>query len=57
MTLDYFKDKLFDVLNDGSSELGIADIESHDRENTLEISTTDGGRFEIRCRELPCGEV
>lgn len=57
MKLDYFKDKLFDVLNDGSSELGIADIEPHDRENTLEILTADGSRFEIRCRELSCEEV
>lgn len=57
MTLEYFKDKLFDVLNEGSSRLGIGDMELHDRENTLVISTTDGSCFEIKCRELPCEEV
>lgn len=57
MKLDYFKDKLFDVLNDGSTELGIADMEPYDREDTLVISTTDGSRFEIKCRELPREKV
>lgn len=57
MTLNYFKDKLFEMMNEGDNELDIADIETNDRENTFTVSTTDRSQFEIECRKLPDKEV
>ena len=51
MELNYFKDKLFDLLND-SDELDISDINTDDRRGLFTISTTDGSQFEILCRKL-----
>ncbi len=53
MTLDYFKDKLFEMMNEGDNELDIADINADERKNTFTVSTTDGSQFEIECRKLP----
>ncbi|MCI8597651.1 MAG: hypothetical protein HFJ10_04305 [Lachnospiraceae bacterium] len=50
MELNYFKDKLFDLLND-SEEMGILDIAVDERNNTFTISTLDGSEFEIVCRK------
>ena len=52
MRMEYLKDRLFDFLNDNSEELNISDIETHERENTFGISTTDGSVFEIECRRI-----
>ena len=52
MELNHFKDKLFDMLNDGSDELGIADIETHERENAFVITTAEGSLFEIKCTDI-----
>lgn len=57
MTLNYFKDKLFEMMNEGDNELDIADIDTNDRENTFTVSTTDRSQFQIECRKLPDKEV
>ena len=46
MELNYFKDKIFDTINEGK-ELAITDIEAVDRENKLYVTVEDGTRFEI----------
>ncbi len=51
MTLEDFKDWLFDVLNDLDSDI-IADIETNEKSNTFLLSMVGGGQFEIECREL-----
>lgn len=38
MELNYFKDKLFDLLND-SEGMGIADLDAEDRNNLLTVRT------------------
>ena len=49
MDLNYFKDVLFDLIND-SFRLDIVDIISNDKENTF-IIKTEGGDFMIKCSE------
>lgn len=51
MDLNYFKDKLFDLLND-SDDLDISDITTDDRRGLFTVSTTDGSTFELLCRKL-----
>lgn len=51
MDLNYFKDKLFDLLND-SDGLNIADIVTDDRRGLFTVNTTDGSTFELLCRRL-----
>ncbi len=51
MDLDYFKDKLFDLLND-ADDMGITDIETNYRENKLIVSLQDGLVVEIQCRQI-----
>lgn len=51
MELNYFKDKLFDLLNE-SDELNLSDISSDDRRDLFTISTSDGSTFELLCRKL-----
>lgn len=50
MELNYFKDKLFDLLNE-SDGMGIADLNAEDRKNLLTVTTEDGSIFELVCRE------
>lgn len=50
MDLNYFKDKLFDILNE-SDELDLADITVDDRHNLLTVTMADGAVFELLCRE------
>ena len=50
MGLDYFKDKLFDLLND-SAEMGIIDLNADERNNLFTVRTEDGEVFEIVCRQ------
>lgn len=51
MELNYFKDRLFDLLND-SEGLNISDINADDPKSLLTISTTDGSVFQIECRQI-----
>ncbi len=51
MKLDYFRDKLFDLLND-SEELGIADLNADERNGLLTVETEDGNVFEIVCQQV-----
>ncbi|MBQ8868635.1 MAG: hypothetical protein IJ027_02830 [Oscillospiraceae bacterium] len=54
MTLNYFKDKVFDMINE-SDELDIIDIFTRDNENTF-IIMVKGGFFTIKfsqCIEIP----
>lgn len=50
MTLDYFKDKLFDILNE-TDELDITDICVDDRADLLTVSIAGGSVFQIECRQ------
>lgn len=51
MEVKFFKDQLFDLLNDSDS-MGISDIETDDRNNIFTIKTIDGSMFEIECRQI-----
>lgn len=51
MELDYFKDQLFDLLNE-SEELELTDLRADDRNNLLTVSTADGSVFELVCRKI-----
>ena len=50
MKLNYFRDKLFDLLND-SEGMGIADLNADERNSLLTVRTEDGNAFEIVCRQ------
>ena len=50
MKLNYFRDKLFDLLND-SEEMGIIDLNADERNNLFTVRTEDGEVFEIVCRQ------
>ena len=50
MKLDYFRDKLFDLLND-SEGMGIADLNADEQNSLLIVRTEDGDVFEIVCRQ------
>lgn len=50
MDLNYFKDKLFDILNE-TDELNITDICVDDRNNLLTVSIAGGSVFEVECRQ------
>lgn len=49
--MDYFKDKLFELLND-ADDMGIQDIETNDKENKLIVSLQNGLLIEVKCRQL-----
>ncbi len=51
MRLNFFKDTLFELLDDSSS-LEITDIETNDLLNRFTIETTDGSLFEIECKKI-----
>ena len=50
MELNYFRDKLFDLLND-SEGMRIADLNTDERNSLLNVRTEDGDVFEIVCRK------
>lgn len=56
MELIYFKDKLFDLLND-SEDMGIADLDLDSRRDLLTVKTVDGDVFEIACKMAADKEV
>ena len=49
MELNYFKDKLFDLLNE-SDELDISDITAEDRKDLLTVTMGDGSVFRVICQ-------
>ncbi len=51
MKLEFFKDKMFELLNDADT-ISIKDIETNDKEGTFLVSTQDGRVFEVRCRQV-----
>lgn len=51
MDLDYFKDKIFDLLND-TDDMKIRDIETNDKENLFTVLLQNGCIFELECRQL-----
>ncbi len=50
MDLNYFKDKLFDILNE-TDELDITDICVDDLKDRLTVSIAGGNVFQIECRQ------
>lgn len=48
MKLNYFKDHLFDLLNE-SDLLDVQDIKSDDETNTFHVVVYDGTKFDIYC--------
>ena len=48
MELNYFKDHLFDLLNE-SDILDVQDIKSDDKANTFQVTVSDGTKFDIYC--------
>lgn len=49
MSLDYFKDILFDLINE-SDALNIAEIRTFDKVDRFEIVSSDGTVIEVSCR-------
>ena len=50
MDLNYFKDTLFDLLNE-SDELDLSDIRADDTRDVFTVRTADGSEFELFCRK------
>lgn len=50
MELNYFRNKLFDLLNDNEG-IEIADLNADERNSLLTVRTEDGNVFEIVCRQ------
>ena len=50
MELNYFRDRLFDLLND-SEGMGIANLNANERNSLLTVRTEEGNVFEIVCRQ------
>ena len=48
MELNYFKDHLFDLLNE-SDLLDVQDIQTDDKTNTFQLTVNDGTKFDIYC--------
>ena len=51
MKLEFFKDKMFDLLNETDS-FEVEDIEVREAENLLSVLLKDGSQFEVECRKL-----
>ncbi|MCI8409130.1 MAG: hypothetical protein HFJ09_07665 [Lachnospiraceae bacterium] len=50
MELNYFKDQVFDLLND--ADIKIRDIETNDKENLFTVLLQNGIIFELECRQV-----
>ena len=50
MELNYFRDRLFDLLND-SERMGIVDLNADEQNSLLTVRTEEGNVFEIVCRQ------
>lgn len=51
MDLNYFKDKLFDILNE-TDEMDISDITADDRRHLLTVTIAGRSVFEIVCQQV-----
>ena len=51
MGLDYFKDTVFELLND-SDDMAVKDIQTKDKENIFTVLLMDGSHFESECRQI-----
>ena len=51
MGLDYFKDTVFELLND-SDDIAVKDIQTKDKENIFMVLLIDGSHFELECRQI-----
>ena len=51
MDLNYFKDKLFDVINE-SDELDVTDIQADDAKDLFMIVMKDGSVFALRAMKV-----
>ena len=51
MDLNYFKDQIFDLLNE-SDELDISDIRAEDRKDLFTVTTGDGSVFRVICETV-----
>ena len=51
MDLNYFKDQIFDILNE-SDELDISDIKAEDRKDLFTVTTGDGSVFRVICEAV-----
>lgn len=51
MGLDYFKDTVFELLND-SDDMAVKDIQMKDKENIFTILLMDRSQFELECRQI-----
>ena len=51
MGLDYFKDTVFELLND-SDDMAVKDIQTKDKENIFTVLLMDGSHFELECRQI-----
>lgn len=51
MELDYFKDTVFELLND-SDDMAVKDIQTKDKENIFTVLLMDGSYFELECRQI-----
>lgn len=50
MKLDYFRDRLFDLLND-SEGMGIVDLNVDEKNSLITVRTEEGNIFEIVCQQ------
>lgn len=51
MDIEYFKDMLFDLLNEADNT-GISNIEADDKKNTFKIFFHGGEIYEIECHQV-----
>lgn len=51
MELNYFKDVLFDLVNE-SDRMGVLDMEADDENDTLLITMADRSRILVECRTV-----
>ena len=51
MGLDYFKDTVFELLND-SDDMAVKDIQTKDKENIFTVLLMDGRHLELECRQI-----
>ena len=52
MELNYFKDHLFDLINE-SNILNVRSIIADDKENVFRVVVYDGSEFCVKCADYP----
>lgn len=50
MSFEYFKDNIFDLLNEADN-IGISDIECFDKKSIFKVSLQTGEIYEVECRQ------